>query len=463
MTALTTPMTPFTYDLQPEPEFAVLDTETTGVLPSVDRIVEISVVRIQRTTEPVLCFDSLVNPERDVGPTNIHGISASMVARAPRFEDIAGAVAEALSGAIIVGHNVAFDLRFLRREYDRLGITLPEVKAVCTLGLSRRILRKTAGHRLSWLCERLGIPHIEAHRASSDAFATSRLLVALLERAKAEPITRLEVQAYLRDAELLDALANELSHGRRVMRREDSDEWMKRGGEAFLQRLVRRIPSPALRSTEEEAEPNIELYLSMLDLMLEDRFLDDEEQDRLVKAASEWKLSEDVVRRAHARYLEWLVDTALEDRTITAADRADLQQVSHVLGIAGSAPTDGSSSASAIALDALIEARTKQVADGALPSHKITDRDAHRRRAFVDKSVCFTGTFFGPRGEGCSRAEAEEMAVRAGLRVAKSVTRKLDLLVVADPMTQSGKAKKARKYGITILAEHVFWRALGLT
>jgi DNA polymerase-3 subunit epsilon len=42
------------------------------------------------------------------------------------------------------------------------------------------------------------------------------------------------------------------------------------------------------------------------------------------------------------------------------------------------------------------------------------------------------------------------------------VTKKLDLLVVADPDTQSGKAQKARKYGIRIMHEPVFWKAIGV-
>ena len=57
---------------------------------------------------------------------------------------------------------------------------------------------------------------------------------------------------------------------------------------------------------------------------------------------------------------------------------------------------------------------------------------------------------------------AEQLAADAGLRVMERVTKKLDMLVVADPASQSGKAKKAREYGIRILAEPVFWRLLGL-
>jgi len=61
-----------------------------------------------------------------------------------------------------------------------------------------------------------------------------------------------------------------------------------------------------------------------------------------------------------------------------------------------------------------------------------------------------------------SRDVAEALAAQAGLVVADSVTKKLDLLVLADPLTQSGKAEKARRYGIRIMHEPVFWRAIGV-
>ena len=57
---------------------------------------------------------------------------------------------------------------------------------------------------------------------------------------------------------------------------------------------------------------------------------------------------------------------------------------------------------------------------------------------------------------------ASELAASRGMIVMETVTKKLDLLVVADPFTQSGKAKRARLYGIRIIHEPVFWRALGM-
>jgi DNA polymerase-3 subunit epsilon len=61
-----------------------------------------------------------------------------------------------------------------------------------------------------------------------------------------------------------------------------------------------------------------------------------------------------------------------------------------------------------------------------------------------------------------SREMAERLAEERGLVVAETVTKQLDILVVADPYTESGKAKIARKYGTRIMHEPVFWQAIGV-
>ena len=80
------------------------------------------------------------------------------------------------------------------------------------------------------------------------------------------------------------------------------------------------------------------------------------------------------------------------------------------------------------------------------------------------KTVCFTGELTSRiNGEPITRDMAEALAEKAGLFVSSNVSKKLDLLVVADPNTQSGKAKKARQYGTRIIAEPVFWQGIGVT
>jgi DNA polymerase III epsilon subunit-like protein len=78
--------------------FAVVDVETTGLYNS-DRVVEVAVVTITADGRVVDEWDTLINPQRDVGPTHIHRITPSMVSAAPTFEEIAVALARRLDGA----------------------------------------------------------------------------------------------------------------------------------------------------------------------------------------------------------------------------------------------------------------------------------------------------------------------------------------------------------------------------
>lgn len=82
----------------------------------------------------------------------------------------------------------------------------------------------------------------------------------------------------------------------------------------------------------------------------------------------------------------------------------------------------------------------------------------------LSQRVCFTGELLATlNGSPIRREIAEALASEAGLIVTSGVSKKLDILVVADPNTQSGKAKKAREYGIRILSEPVFWQMLGVS
>ena len=78
------------------------------------------------------------------------------------------------------------------------------------------------------------------------------------------------------------------------------------------------------------------------------------------------------------------------------------------------------------------------------------------------KAVCFTGALIGRIwGVPITREQAHKIAREAGLLIRDSVTQDLDLLVVADPLTKSSKAEKARRYGTRIMAEPAFWAAIG--
>lgn len=118
----------------------VVDVETTGFYKT-DRIVEVAAVTVDRCGEVIDEWDTLVNPERDVGPVHVHGISATMVSVAPHFDEIAEALARRLDGAVLAAHNLAFDLRMLGRELERASARFSPGKGVCTLRLTSAKLR----------------------------------------------------------------------------------------------------------------------------------------------------------------------------------------------------------------------------------------------------------------------------------------------------------------------------------
>ena len=103
-----------------EKQFVVLDTETTGLFKN-DRIVEIGAIVIQGN-EILEEWSTLINPNRDLGPIHIHGITPTMVSMAPSFAEIANDLARLLNGRTLVCHNAHFDIRMLSQEFNRLGI-----------------------------------------------------------------------------------------------------------------------------------------------------------------------------------------------------------------------------------------------------------------------------------------------------------------------------------------------------
>lgn len=171
--------------------WAVVDLETTGFDPWPEhRAVEVAVVRLTPGGSVLAELDTLIDPGRAVDATEIHGITDAMLHHAPPFAEIAGEVAALLESAIVVAHNVLFDVGFLRGEFQHAGCTLPPVAALCTAQLTRLLYPDTEC-KLIECCRRFGIDHGEPHAALSDARATARLLTLHLETARSRGLTTL--------------------------------------------------------------------------------------------------------------------------------------------------------------------------------------------------------------------------------------------------------------------------------
>jgi DNA polymerase-3 subunit epsilon len=182
-----------------EVTFCVLDLETTGGTAADGGITEIGAVRV-RGGEVLGTFRTFVNPGHLIPRqiTVLTGISQAMVRGAPPPDAVVPTFLEFLGDAVIVGHNVRYDLGYLNAAMERSGRPRLPNTVVDTLRLARRLLREEVPNcRLGTLADRLRLPHRPSHRALDDALATADLLHVLLERAAAFGVCGLEDLAQL--------------------------------------------------------------------------------------------------------------------------------------------------------------------------------------------------------------------------------------------------------------------------
>lgn len=168
-----------------EVTFVVLDVETTGCAPPHAAITEVGAVKYRGG----VCegeLQSLVNPGRAIDPfvSRLTGISDALVSPAPPIRAVLPTFLEFLGSAVVVGHNVRFDVAFLDTalvEHDYPPLANPTID---TLALARRLLAdETRNVRLATLARHTRTPRAPTHRALDDARATADLLHVLFERA----------------------------------------------------------------------------------------------------------------------------------------------------------------------------------------------------------------------------------------------------------------------------------------
>lgn len=178
--------------------FAVVDVETSGLEPARDRVLQVGCVVVDGSGAVIDRWSSLIGRGlavwRPVGPTHVHGIRRRDLWRQPSARDVLTELAGRIGTARLVAHNAPFDTAFLASEARRAGVDLPLDGALCTLRMSRALdPDRTMSHRLGDLCERYGIPLIDAHDALADAEATAALLPHLLRAHGVHTVGQLSV------------------------------------------------------------------------------------------------------------------------------------------------------------------------------------------------------------------------------------------------------------------------------
>ena len=373
-----------------DPRLAVVDVETTGFSRH-DRVVEFACVTVDDGAV-VDEYETLIQPNRDPGPVHVHGITPDMLQTAPQFDAVAGDIANRLDGAVLVAHNISFDIRMLRQEAQRLkGTDFDPGEGLCTYKLTRQKLALAAADA--------GLPEPN-HTALTDA-RTAALLVDL--HAPRAALRRLRAASW----------APNVAASGITTRRPDAPP--RRGS---LHQAAARTRWPG------SPEDSTALYLDALDRCLDDGVLEDHERVWLDRTAGDLGLNASERVHLHRQYFDLLIQQILADGIVTESEQQLAEQV-----------------ASALALGPADIRVTEQVTD--------------RVELGAGTRVCFTGEAIVD-GNLVSRALLEKIATLAGMQPLRSVTKKCDVLVAADPLSQSGKARTARDRGIPIISAQDF-------
>lgn len=165
--------------------FVVLDLETTGFsVYAGDEIVSVGMIEYSGLQPTGNVFSSLVNPGRSIPKVSsrIHGIYDEDVKRAPTIEDCIDSIAEFISDAVIVGHHVTFDIRFLNKAMQHHLFCRLLNPWVDTMLLYLVQSGRLGHYSLDEVAEIYSVEMIDRHSALGDAKISAEIFTRLLEK-----------------------------------------------------------------------------------------------------------------------------------------------------------------------------------------------------------------------------------------------------------------------------------------
>lgn len=370
--------------------FAVIDTETTG-FGKTDRLVEIAVVIVEGK-EIVQEWETLINPDRDISNTNIHGINSELVSLAPSFLEINSEISRLINGTVLVAHNLSFDQRMLEQEFARIKKSIDFGKGFCTL--------QSTKVKLAVACEQYGIVNQSAHRALTDARATALIFMQIFSESAVSDLAPISVkyESEQRTPQLLSRAAM-------------SQDF--KPSQQNLRRIIYGLgPSDKLG-------PELS-YLDALSSVMSDFEITLDEMSDLNDWAETLGITSKKQSELHEDFLAQIIRSASRDNYVSVMEETLIEKAAKTLG---------------------------------LTYEKTVEKSNGEVVLYQGMRICFTGSAISADGEELTRDILESYAIKSECVPVSTVTKKTcDVLVAADKSSMSGKAKKARDFGIPVIS-----------
>lgn len=169
--------------------FVALDLETTGLDPRRDAIVSLAAIPFQ-DGRPAAGYVTLVDPERPIPPasTAIHGLTDGLVRGAPRLDQVLPALEPVVGDALLVGHQVGFDLAVLARARRARGLPRRRHRVADTGSLARVLHPEWRDFSLERIAAHLDVEVTARHTAEGDALTAGRIFLALIPELQAHRV-----------------------------------------------------------------------------------------------------------------------------------------------------------------------------------------------------------------------------------------------------------------------------------
>ena len=180
--------------------YCVLDLETTGFSPRLEKITEIGVMKYQdgKVIDKFSCF---VNPEKSIPPrvVEVTGITDDMVRNAETIDKVFPKLLEFIKDSVLVAHNAEFDVGFLRHFARELGYEF-DFTYLDTLSLAYELFPEYKTYKLGRIAKNLGIKVDVAHRALDDVDTTVKVFKVMLDMLRERGVKTLEdIEIYASD------------------------------------------------------------------------------------------------------------------------------------------------------------------------------------------------------------------------------------------------------------------------